>query len=164
MLTKGGDRQGRLEMYRVVRTIPCKASNTSFPETECLRGGHMKASAKVSLSSVLGAALTLAIAPAAHGQTAKSGTYSGWFGWHSVGQVTQLEGGDLYWIGQFNGAFRNDAGSGFMHNSSVICPGVTSVIGGGQYLQGNCILTDQDGDKAITIWNCQMNAQGRCPG
>jgi hypothetical protein len=116
------------------------------------------------LASLFGLALVIGFGAAAQAQIAKSGTYSGWFGWHSLGETTQLQGGDLSWIGQFNGAFRNDAGSGFLHNTSVICPGALAVVGGEQYFQGNCILTDQDGDKAVLIWNCQMNAQGRCPG
>ena len=109
-------------------------------------------------------AILLFFGPSAEAQLAKSGTYSGWFGWHSYGQTTDMGGKDSYWYGALNGAFRNDAGSGFMHNAAVICPGGGATIDGKTYVQGDCVLTDQDGDKAILIWDCAFDAQGRCPG
>lgn len=94
----------------------------------------------------------------------KSGRYSGWFGWHSFGEVVDLGDGDIYWYGAFNGAFRNDAGSGFMHNAAVKCPGVLTIINGTSYFQGNCIITDSDRDSAILTWLCEAPAGERCNG
>jgi hypothetical protein len=66
--------------------------------------------------------VALLAAPAASQQLAKSGTYSAWFGWHSSGTLTDLGKGVMQWHGEFDGALRNDAGSGFMQEASVICP------------------------------------------
>ena len=79
-------------------------------------------------------------------QAGSSGTYSGWAGFHSVGTMTQL-GDDFYWHGEFSGAFRNDEGSGFLHDATLICPGVLSSVGGVWHYEGNCILTDIDNDR-----------------
>ena len=93
----------------------------------------------------------------------ESGTYSGFLGFHSVGTTTQL-GDDFYWHGEFSGAFRNGEGSGFMHNATVICPGVLSSVGGVWHYEGNCIFTDPAGNRAIVEWRCTRNADGDCPG
>jgi hypothetical protein len=46
------------------------------------------------LSSVaVASALILGLASTAQAQIAKSGSYSGWFGWHSFGTLTDLGGG-----------------------------------------------------------------------
>jgi hypothetical protein len=87
----------------------------------------MKASARFLLV-VVGFALT--ITPAAHAQTPKGGNYSAWFGWHSYGTLTDLGNGVMHWHGQFDGALRNDTGSGFMHQAAVICPGATLIVAG----------------------------------
>ena len=103
----------------------------------------MKTFAKTLWSITVGFALMIALASAAQAQITKSGTYSAWFGWHSFGTLTDLGKDVMHWHGEFNGAIRNDAGSGFLHDASVICPGATLIVGGHAYFRGNCIITDK---------------------
>jgi len=100
----------------------------------------------------------------AYSQMPKSGTYSAWFGWHSYGTLADLGNGVMHWHGQFDGALRNDAGSGFMHQAAVICPGATLIVGGHAYYRGNCVLTDKDGDRATLVWQCDAKLGARCDG
>jgi hypothetical protein len=97
-------------------------------------------------------------------QLAKSGNYSAWFGWHSFGTLTDLGKGVMQWHGEFDGALRNDTGSGFMHDASVICPGATLIVAEHAYYRGNCILTDKDGDRATLVWLCDAKVGDRCDG
>ncbi len=109
---------------------------------------------------------TLAILFAAGSASAldKTGTYSGTYFWHSDGTTTALGKEDSYWNGWFNGAFNNDAGSGFIHNASGVCPAAGSTVGGKNWYQGTCVMTDQDGDRAVLEWSCSFDAEGKCPG
>jgi hypothetical protein len=110
-------------------------------------------------------ALMIMLGTHAEAQLAKQGTYAGKFGWHSMGDTTTLpDEGSSYWIGQFNGAFFNEAGSGFLHNTSVICPASASIVDGANFYMGTCLITDQDGDNIVLTWNCSFNAEGACPG
>ena len=89
----------------------------------------------------------------AEAQLAKKGTYSGHFGWTAVGETIDVGEGRQFFAGQFNGTFFNDAGKGFLHGSSWVCPGVTDNINNiGQSGHGYCVVTDQDGDKALLTW------------
>jgi hypothetical protein len=107
----------------------------------------------------------LGLGGTAHAQLPKQGTYTGVFGWHANVTGKELTGSkDTYSFGEINGAFFNDAGSGFLHNTSVICPVAGATISGTTFFQGNCILTDQNRDKAILVWKCAFKAEGRCPG
>ena len=94
----------------------------------------------------------------------KTGTYSGTYFFHSGGDSTDLGNGDSYFNGWFNGVFSNDAGSGFLHNAAGACPAAAALIGDQNYYQGNCIMTDQDGDRAVLEWKCSWDADGQCPG
>ena len=113
---------------------------------------------------LMGLMLIVAFAVSAQAQLAKRGTYSGLFGWNNMGETTELGDGNNYWVGQFRGTFFNDADSGFLHESSVICPASGTVVGGQNFYRGSCILTDKDGDKAVLLWEGQFNAQGRLDG
>ena len=124
----------------------------------------MKTFAKTLWSITVGFALMIALASAAQAQITKSGTYSAWFGWHSFGTLTDLGKDVMHWHGEFNGAIRNDAGSGFLHDASVICPGATLIVGGHWYPRGNCIITDKDGDRATLVWLCDAKLGERCDG
>ncbi|MGH8678349.1 MAG: hypothetical protein ACREUQ_08380, partial [Burkholderiales bacterium] len=55
---------------------------------------------KTLLSVVFGFALLITFAGAAQAQIAKSGTYTGWFGWHSFGTLTDLGNGVMQWHGE----------------------------------------------------------------
>jgi hypothetical protein len=124
----------------------------------------MKMFRKTLLSIGFACALLMAYSGAAQAQIAKSGSYSAWFGWHSFGTLTDLGNGVMQWHGEFNGALRNDAGSGFMHDASVICPGATLIVAGQAYYRGNCIITDKDGDRATLVWLCDSKLGERCDG
>ena len=124
----------------------------------------MKRFANAFLSLTLCFAAVLAFASTAQAQIAKSGTYSAWFGWHSVGTLTDLGKGVMQWHGEFDGALRNDSGSGFLHDAAVICPGATLIVGDHAYYRGHCIITDKDGDRATLVWLCDAKLGERCDG
>jgi hypothetical protein len=119
---------------------------------------------RVCLAFVVAMAWTLAPQSAAQAQMAKQGTYSGWFGWHSIGQFTDLGKGNLFWVGEVSGAFANSAGSGFLHNTAVRCPAANLIFNGHGFASGECVVTDQDGDIAILTWSCDAKAGTRCDG
>ena len=97
----------------------------------------------------------------AEAQLAKQGTYSGKFGWYAVGKGFEIEKGHEFWVGVFSGTFFNDAGEGFMHETSWVCPGVNDVINGvSQVSHGYCVITDKDGDKAFLVWKAGKGFEG----
>ena len=103
-------------------------------------------------TALTAAALTLA-AGAEQGQLAKQGQFSGKFGWWAVGKAYALGKDHVYWNGEFNGTFFNDAGHGFLHGSSLICPGYNELQAGISLASGGrCIGTDLDGDKLFVTW------------
>jgi hypothetical protein len=122
----------------------------------------MKRFAKTLLSVTFGFALIMPCASIAQTEIAKSGTFSLWFGWHSFGTLTDLGKGAMEWHGEFDGALRNDAGSGFMHDASAVCPGATAILNGQAYYRGSCILTDKDGDRAVLVFQCNAKVADRC--
>lgn len=106
----------------------------------------------------------LLLADSAQAQLAKSGSFEGVAAWSSYGELTKLPDGGSYWHGGFNGAFVNGAGSGFLHEAALTCPGAGAKVGGRQFYEGMCVLTDADGDQAMLLWNCELQADGICPG
>ena len=100
----------------------------------------------------------------AEAQLAKQGTYTSHFGWYAMGKTYELEKGHTFFQGEYSGTNFNDAGTGFLHNTSVVCPGMTEVWEGGRgESQGNCIITDQEGDKVFLVWKCTNPGAG-CQG
>jgi len=53
-------------------------------------------------------------------QLAQRGTYSGVYGWSVSSTTHQLEEGHVYIHDLYNGTFFNDAGEGFLHESSWV--------------------------------------------
>ena len=104
------------------------------------------------------------LAQSAQAQMPKTGTFEGVAAWNSYGELTEIASGSSYWHGGFNGAFLSDAGSGFLHNTALTCPGAGATVGGKQFYQGLCVLTDAEGDQAMLVWNCEMQADGICHG
>jgi len=94
-------------------------------------------------------------------QLPKHGTYSGVFGWSVLtGDSLQLDKDHTMWGGIATGAFRNDAGSGFMHAVAVKCTFSGEAKSGAvTHNNGDCVLTDKDGDKVSAMWRCTT-----CPG
>ena len=108
---------------------------------------------KTASAIALAAGLIFAAAAPVQAQLATSGTYSGHYGWSSSGTTFQWEEGHTVWIGSYGGAFFNDAGSGFLHNSSSLCWGYTDMLDGHINAHGHCVVTDKEGDKAFVIWD-----------
>jgi len=86
-------------------------------------------------------------------QLPRQGQFTGKFGWWALGKVYQMGQDHIYWNGEFNGTFFNDAGNGFLHGSSWVCPGYNELRGGISLASGGrCVVTDMDGDKMFVTW------------
>jgi hypothetical protein len=97
--------------------------------------------------------IMLVLAAHAEAQLAKQGTYTGKFGWYGIGKTFEMEKDHLLFVGEFNGSMFNDSGSGFLHGTSFVCPGMNDVLQGLSLAsQGYCVATDKDGDKAFLTW------------
>ena len=98
-------------------------------------------------------AIVLLLGTYAEAQLAKKGTYKGTIGWNSTGKTFEMDDGREIFVGEFTGAFINEAGKGFMHGTSWACPGITETLNDvSQGGNGYCIVTDMDGDKAFLTW------------
>jgi hypothetical protein len=99
----------------------------------------------------IAAALILYLGTYAEAQLAKQGTYTGRFGWSAVGKTVELESEHALFVGEFNGVAFNDAGSGFLHGTAFICPGLNDLRKGLSLAsQGYCIVTDADATQHIS--------------
>ena len=107
---------------------------------------------KFASAAALAIALVFVIGGTAQAQLAKSGKYSGQYGWSSSGTAFEMEEGRTIWVGSYGGAFFNDAGKGFLHNSSTLCVGYSDIVKGYFNSHGYCVVTDKDGDKAFITW------------
>jgi hypothetical protein len=85
-------------------------------------------------------------------ELAKRGTYSALYGWTYSATVHQLEEGHIFIHDVYKGTFFNDAGKGFLHKASMVCPAVTDLKNGRGTARGYGIFTDKDGDKAFIDW------------
>ena len=109
---------------------------------------------KLLFGSLTALALVLVVGVTAEAQLPKQGTFAGKFGWWAVGKVYEMEKGHIYWEGEFNGTLFNDAGEGFLHGTSWVCPGYNELRDGISVESGGrCIVTDMDGDKVFTVWH-----------
>jgi hypothetical protein len=110
-------------------------------------------SIKGALRTLAASVLVLCLWANVEAQLARQGTYTAHFGWYAVGKTSELEKEHVLFVGEFNGATFNDAGSGFMHGTSWICPGMNDLLKGISIgSQGYCVVTDRDGDKAFFAW------------
>lgn len=112
----------------------------------------MNASRFTACALAIGVALSLNTANAA--DQARKGTFTAKFGWNSVGKTYEMEKNRLFWVGDFTGTLFNDKSGGFMDRAAVSCPGTNDIRLDGQtsVAQGNCIVTDAQGDKAFASW------------
>jgi hypothetical protein len=69
--------------------------------------------------------------------------------------LVQIEADHRFWFGEINGTFFNDAGQGFFHRASGVCPGVRDVVKDAVEAHGYCVITDEDGDTASLAWKCK---------
>lgn len=120
----------------------------------------MKASRVTAWALAIGVALSLNAAHSA--DSPKKGTFTAKFGWNSAGKTYEMEKNRLFWVGDFSGTLFNDKPGGFMDRAAVSCPGTNDIRLDGQTssAQGNCIVTDAQGDKAFASWW----AKGPFPG
>jgi hypothetical protein len=105
--------------------------------------------------------LVAALAPSVDAQQLpKRGSFTGIFGWHFPADgMMQVEKDHLMWGGVSYGAFRNDAGSGFLHQTGTRCTAVGEFKDGKVIRnRGECINTDNDGDRTFLTWQCT-----KCP-
>ena len=113
---------------------------------------------KRTLRMLVALSIVLFLGAYAEAQMAKQGTYSGNFGWYAVGKTFEIEKDHAFWVGEFSGTFFNEAGQGFLHGTSWVCPGVNDITNGvSTSSHGYCVVTDKDGDKAFLAW---MGAKG----
>ena len=106
-------------------------------------------------------AVALLAATAAAQQSAKSGTYTGKWGPHAVGQIYEVGKGHVFVVGTFYSVFLNDVADGFLDKTEVICPLVDDIVNGLAFTKhGYCTMTDTDGDKAFLVWR----GKGTSPG
>ena len=116
---------------------------------------------KAALGKLTAIVCVLVLGAHAEAQLAKQGTYTSHFGWYATGKTSELEKGHTLFQGEFNGTNFNDAGKGFLHKTSVVCPGVNDVIdGASRASHGYCVVTDQDGDKAFLVWKAGKRFDG----
>jgi hypothetical protein len=57
-------------------------------------------------------------------QMAKGGTFTSQFGWYANGKTYEAEKDHFLFVGDFSGTNFNDAGRGFLHFASIVCPGI----------------------------------------
>lgn len=112
----------------------------------------MKASRITAWALAAGLAVSFGSATAA--DLPKKGAFTAKFGWNSTGKTFEMDKGRLYWVGEFTGTLFNDKAGGIMDHAAVACPGTNDVRLDGQIssAQGNCIVTDAQGDKAFASW------------
>jgi hypothetical protein len=109
-------------------------------------------------------ALTILLGTAAGAESplAARGTYQAHFWWQEHGEWFEVENGHRFFAGKFTGTFFNDAGSGFLHRASAVCPGVLDNFKDSASGHGYCVITDEDADQATLVWRCGSAREPRC--
>jgi hypothetical protein len=119
--------------------------------------------------------LLLSIAALSAGLIVSGGTRAedwklvGQSGFLGIGKAYEIEKGHFYWVGEFAGTLFNDKGENSLFNrAGVKCPAWADTDFNTKTTKygGVCILTDLEGDKAYTTWQCAgtPGPGGRCPG
>jgi len=110
-------------------------------------------------------ALLFAVAGAEAQQLPKSGKFTSHFAYHYVTKVSELEKDHVFVTGETIGTMLNEAGSGFLHATAVVCPLANDNVGGVSNAHGYCIVTDAAGDKMFLAFKCKSPQPGaRCEG
>jgi hypothetical protein len=107
-----------------------------------------------TLLTLAAAVIVLLRGATAEAQLPKRGTYTGVYGWHFVGEIMEVEKDHLMWGGESTGAFRNDAGDGFLHGAVVVCTSSGEFKKGSATNGGYCAVADKDGDQAFIEFKC----------
>jgi hypothetical protein len=82
--------------------------------------------------------------------------------WQGRGQWVEVEKDHQVFVGEVSGTSFNDAGEGFLHRATAVCPSMRDVVRGVTNANGYCVFTDEDGSKATFVWKCK--GRGRCDG
>jgi hypothetical protein len=118
---------------------------------------------KGALGILIAMVLVLVFGANAEAQLPKQGAYSGHLGENGTGKVIELEKDHVFYVGEGGGTFFNDAGSGFLHLTAVICIAVGESKKSETISEnGNCVVTDKEGDKAFLAYKCK--GAPRCQG
>lgn len=73
----------------------------------------------------------------------------GVFGWVAIGNITMIDEGHAYWVGQFSGVYTEPDSSSPLNHAAWQCPGFNDV---GIAAGGYCVITDRDGDALYAKW------------
>jgi len=106
----------------------------------------------VSLIGTAGLAAPGLVSQAA--ELAKQGSFTGVYSWSSTGKAHEIRKDHVFVLGESTGTFFNDAGKGFLHQSSMWCAGAYDLRPDQPNLQGYCVATDAQGDKIALTWRC----------
>ena len=121
---------------------------------------------------ILGAAFLVSVthvgAMAEAQELPKSGKYTGNYASHQVPEVAQtyeLEKGHVFVLGRSHGVFFDDVADGFLDKTEVTCAIANDLVDGvSTAINGHCIVTDKDGDKAFSVYQGKGSAPGRIEG
>jgi hypothetical protein len=123
---------------------------------------------RLVLTTVLLVSTTVLGATAEAQQLPKSGKYTGKYASHLVPEVAQtyeLEKGHVYVLTRSHGVFFNDVADGFLDKTEVTCAIANDIVDGvSAALNGHCIVTDKDGDKAFIVYEGKGSAPGISAG
>jgi hypothetical protein len=99
--------------------------------------------------------LLLALVAPAEAQLATQGSFAGTLGWHAMHQASTPEPTRSGSVETFGGTFFNDADTGFLHHTSMVCQRIYTDAKATTPVHGSCLVTDQEGDTARLEWQCQ---------
>jgi len=106
-------------------------------------------------SLIIAAALCIGgLAAAAQGAepVPKKGTVNIHSAFYFAGTVSQVGEEHMYADGPYWGVSFNNAGSGFMHNATWHCPGLSEMVGGRNITVGLCTITDGERGVIYGTW------------
>ncbi len=99
------------------------------------------------LKTLAAVALVMVFGAQAQAQLAKQGTFKANIAGHWAGTNYAVGKDHIFWIGTNKGVVLNEAGRGFLHNASYVCPTTADIDGPNVETRSYCIYTDKDGDQ-----------------
>src|SRR5579872_5865843 len=135
--------------------VPCRYGFPAHEEKSTCHNQNEERPMRAAKSIVAACLLGGVLLPLQAADLPKQGKFTAKFGWYAVGKVFELEKDHIFWVGEFSGTVFNDAGSGFMHLASLVCPGSNDIHLDGQQgrADGYCVMTDKEGDKLYSVWS-----------
>jgi hypothetical protein len=105
-------------------------------------------------------ALVMVFGAEAQAQLAKQGSFKTNSAGHWAGTNYAAGEGHIFWIGTNKGVVLNQAGRGFLHNASYVCPTTADIDGSNVETRGYCIYSDKDGDQIFVRAHAQSFSGG----